>query len=120
MADGTRERFIEPGWGVGSETERDRKLPDKILDMPVTEELRAMYKGFPELVLVRATLSKRCRAPFDATTLCVRQQLDATTCTDVFKAWAPCEEEIRRKRIKAARIAEEEERKKLSAASRRP
>jgi hypothetical protein len=47
----------------------------------------------------------------------MRQQLDHVTCTEVFKSWRPCEDELRRKRIKAARMAEEEQRKKLSQAS---
>lgn len=50
--------------------------------------------------------------------MCMRQQLDHVTCTEVYKSWRPCEDELRRKRIKAARMAEEEQRKKLSDASR--
>lgn len=46
------ERFVEPGWGVGEATELDKKVPDQIADMRVTPELRAMYAGFPELLLV--------------------------------------------------------------------
>lgn len=46
------ERFVEPGWGVGEATDLDKKVPDQIADMRVTPELRAMYAGFPELLLV--------------------------------------------------------------------
>jgi len=48
----------------------------------------------------------------------MRQQLDHTTCTEVFKSWEPCEDELRRKRIKAARMAEEEQRRKLTDRSK--
>jgi len=44
--------FIEPGWGVGEASPLDKKVPDVIGDMRVTPELRAMYTGFPELLVV--------------------------------------------------------------------
>ena len=50
-ADG-KDTFIEPGWGVGEASSLDKKVPDQIGDMRVTPELRAMYTGFPELLVV--------------------------------------------------------------------
>lgn len=67
----------------------------------------------------RATFSKRCRKPWDAINMCMRQQLDHETCTEVFKSWRPCEDEMRRKRIKAARAAEDEQRRQLTERSKR-
>lgn len=50
--------------------------------------------------------------------MCMRQQLDHETCTEVMRAFLPCEDEWRRRRIKAARDAEERARQQLTEASK--
>jgi hypothetical protein len=47
-----KRQFFEPGWGVGQVSELDAKVPDEINGMKVTSELRAMYAGFPELLVM--------------------------------------------------------------------
>lgn len=49
---GQTDQLIEPGWGVGEASPLDKHVPDKIADMVVTPELRAMYAGFPQLLVV--------------------------------------------------------------------
>lgn len=95
------ERWVDPGWGVLRPTAADKEIPDVINDMPVSSDLRKQYQGASELLYFRAVHSPACRKPFDALVLCVRQLLDADTCTDVIRAYKPCSEEIHRKRVAA-------------------
>jgi hypothetical protein len=46
------DRLVEPGWGVGEASPLDKRVPDKVGDMVVTPELRAMYAGFPQLLIM--------------------------------------------------------------------
>lgn len=43
-------RVIEPGWGVGAERDVDKEIPDKMLDMEVTKDLKRMYQGFSRML----------------------------------------------------------------------
>ena len=53
-----------------------------------------------------------CYDAFDAVRLCMMQQLDHDTCSDVYAAFRPCADEMAYRRAQVQQQNEEEERKR--------
>ncbi len=62
-------------------------------------------------VCSRAVFPPHCYDHFDAVRLCMMQRLDHHTCTEVYAAYAPCGEEMTRRRAAALRAREDTERR---------
>lgn len=94
------------------------EIPDKIGDMPISEDLINEYRGHEFLLKARAKHPVHCRPAWDSMRLCIIKRLDKETCEKIAQAYAPCSKELERAKAAKLLAADEERRRTLAAKSK--